>query len=325
MMRIKFNQYERVAGVFVLVAVVSFSASLLGIAIKQGWFDSRTNFISFFKNAEGVHAGTQIQISGLRAGEVSDVHLTGDNRVQVKFWIFSRFADKVKADSTVSLVRPFILGDRMLDLTVGSEGSETTLAENEVKAIETLDFMSMMSGKNIGIYLASMSDALGNLKFLAEAFLAKNRAESFVKIFDQIDPLLKNVSLMATEITKLSKQGNHQDRFGNVLKEVLITTHELNKIVPTLAENGPQMGKNIERMVVNLGILTEQFKVLGPALAEIGPDLPRSSRRAVEALDEAVVLLKAMQKSFVFRSSAAEVREEEKTHKKSERKPAEQE
>jgi phospholipid/cholesterol/gamma-HCH transport system substrate-binding protein len=71
------------------------------------------------------------------------------------------------------------------------------------------------------------------------------------------------------------------------------------------------MAKDMTKLVGNLALLTEEFKVVIPALAEIAPDLPQSSRRALEALDEAVVLIKAMEKSFLVKGNAEEVREEE--------------
>ncbi len=51
----------------------------------------------------------------------------------------------------------------------------------------------------------------------------------------------------------------------------------------------------------------------------MGPELPRTSKRAIEALDETVVTLKALQKSFLLRGSVQEVRTEEADR---ERKPA---
>ncbi len=58
------------------------------------------------------------------------------------------------------------------------------------------------------------------------------------------------------------------------------------------------------------GLLTE-FQKLTPAIAVIAPELPRTTKRAVEALDETVVLLKAMQRSFLLRGKVEEIRQEE--------------
>jgi len=81
------------------------------------------------------------------------------------------------------------------------------------------------------------------------------------------------------------------------------------------------MAKALNQLVKNLALMTEEFKVVLPALAEIAPELPHTTKRAVEALDQAVILMKAFQKSFLLRSNVAEVNEEEKKREQDRRAP----
>jgi len=317
MMRVKFNKFERVAGLFVLVAIFGCVFSMVGVAVKQGWFETKTAFKTVFESAEGLHSGTPVVMAGLRVGAVESVELRADNKVEVEFKVFSKFASKIREGSEAQLVRPFIIGERILELTVGDvEGAELA-AGTEIKSTEAVDLMALMSGRKLGTALGEMGEMVTNLRFLAEAFLDKDRTAGLVKIFDRIDPLLNNMNKMSVEVVKLAKQGTKDERFANVLKELAVTTKELNAMLPDLKRRAPKMADDLEMLVANLAVLTESSKVLLPALAEIAPDLPRSSRRAVEALDEAVVLLKAMQKSFMLRGSAKEVREEEAARERS--------
>ncbi len=311
MMRVKFNHFERVAGLFVLVAMLVMFFSLVGVSIKQGWFDSKTKYSTIFNSADGIHSGTEVQLAGLRAGAVTNVELMNDNRVSVDFWVFSKFDEKIKKDSSVTLIRPFIIGERILDVGVGSIEAEVAGAKTNLASHESMDFMTLMSGRTLGGYMSSMNEALGSMKYLAEAFLDKNRTESLVKTFDKLQPLIENVNTMSLEVIKLSRQATKDERLGRVMLSMAEVTTEINSMLPQIRQKAPALAKSMEQMFHNLAALTEQSKVLIPALAEVAPDLPRSSRRAVEALDEAVVLLKAMQKSFMIRSSAREVREEE--------------
>jgi phospholipid/cholesterol/gamma-HCH transport system substrate-binding protein len=50
---------------------------------------------------------------------------------------------------------------------------------------------------------------------------------------------------------------------------------------------------------------------LGPATKAVEGELPGASVRLLEALNETVVVLKAMQKSFFMRSNVEEVKQEE--------------
>lgn len=311
MMKIKFNHFERVAGLFVLVALFAVFSSMVGVSIKQGWFDSKTKYSTVFDTADGIHAGTEVQLAGLRAGAVTDVELRSDNKIQVEFWVFSKFDPKIRKDSTVTLIRPFIIGERILDIGVGSEGEERLPPKSLIASRESMDFMTLMSGRTLGTYLASMNEALGSMRFLAEAFLDKNRTQGLVKTFDKLQPLIENVNTMSVEVIKLSRQATKDERLGRMMLGMAEVTTELHGMLPQIKERAPALAKSMEQMIHNLAALTEQSKVLIPAMAEVAPDLPKSSRRAVEALDEAVVLLKAMQKSFMIRGSAQEVRAEE--------------
>lgn len=311
MMQVKFNKYERVAGIFVGLVILGFFLSLVGVAAKQGWFESKVLYTTSFVSGDGVHPGTTVQIQGLRAGSVDAVELTSDNQVLVKFYVLSRFESKVRKDSVAQLVRPFIIGERYLDVSVGSPLAEPLPALAQMPSQESVDLMSLMSGKQMGSYLSAMSGMMENLKFLAQAFLDKNRTQSFVQAFDRMEPLLRNLNILSVEMIKLSKQATRDENLAAVLKELAVTTKELNKIVPELNRQAPNMAGDMTKLLGNLAVLTEEFKVVVPALKEVGPDLPHASRRALEALDEAVVLIKAMEKSFFVKGNAEEVRKEE--------------
>lgn len=331
-MKTKFNHYERMAGIFVLGSIISMAASFVGVAIKQGWFELLTEYHTVFEEADGIHTGTNVVIAGLKAGNVDSVELTEENKILVKFRVFSRFDSKIRQDSTAQLVRPFILSERILEVSVGSLGEPELGARKEMKSVETVDIVNLMSGKKLGVLMSSISDTTKNLRYLAESILDKERTQDFIKIFDRINPLVSNLNIMAVEVSKLSRQANRDDSFGKTFKEMAVLGKEFNEILPefkgvlpVLREKAPQLARDMERLVTNLNDLTEQFKLLTPAIAEVAPELPRASRRAIEALDETVVLLKSMQKSFLLRSSAEEVRAEEKRKQNTERKPAAEE
>ena len=49
-MKIKFNLFERVAGLFVLGAAVMSLAATIGMGVKKGWFDPKVHIKTFVKN-----------------------------------------------------------------------------------------------------------------------------------------------------------------------------------------------------------------------------------------------------------------------------------
>lgn len=313
MRRVAFNKYERVAGLFILIAIGGSLLSAASVAIKQGWFEPKISFTTTFENADGVHAGTKVKMAGLDAGSVDEIELLGDNRVRVTFHIMGKFRDRVRKDSTAQLIRPFIIGERILEVTVGNDGP--SLAEHsELQSQAGMDIMTLMSGKNMGLYMGKLASTMENLQALAEALTDKNRTESMVRIFDRMDPLLESLNTMSVEVIKLSRQATKDGNMGRVMTNAAVLTHELNQIFPQLNAENPEMGKDLADLTRSLGKVTREFD---KALAELGPEVPHTARRAVEALNETTVLIKALQKSLLLRGSVKEVREEEaKTEEK---------
>lgn len=309
-MKIKFNKFERVAGLFVLVALLGSMAVTIAVAVKKGWFSSKVNYTTVLASAEGLHSGTPIHVAGLRAGSVQDVELISAQEVKVSFEVLEKFKTNIRQDSELRVVRPFIIGEKVLEITVGDKSLEMLTAGAEIPSVESFDIMEILSGRKMGPLLGSIEQLTSNLKTLLQAFADPKRTEALVKMFDRLDPLIVNLSEMSSGVTKLTTAVNKDERLEKVVVSLVSITHELDKILPLLNAQSPDLGLQMGQIVDNLNVLTTEFKKITPAIAAIAPELPQTSLRAVEALDETVVLLKALQKSFLLRGNVEEVKEE---------------
>lgn len=310
-MKIKFNLYERVAGLFVLTALVGTLVVGLGVAIKRGWFEPKIAYRTTLPSADGIHMGTLVQVAGLRAGQVDTIELKASNEVIINFEISRKYAHLVREDSEVRVMRPFVIGEKVLELTVGSEAAPAVREGQMLVAGESMDLLDLMSGRKMAPYLATLGQMMENLKFVAEAFLDPKRSKSIVQIFDELAPLVRNTSSITREVAGILKEVNKKDQLTETINNLASITRELNKVVPQLTQTAPQLGHDLGKISTNLAVLTEEMNKVLPVLTDMAPEFPRVSRRAVEALDETVITLKAMQKSFLLRGSVKDVKEEE--------------
>lgn len=310
-MIIKFNKYERVAGLIVIMLVMSSLGVLISVAVQKGWFAQKVQFSTVFENADGIHSGTSVQISGLHAGSVEDVELLAENEIKVTFTILKKFASYIHQDSKAQLVRPFIIGDRVLKITVGKNETPLLAENSSLPSYETMDLMTILNDNKLGQNMETMAELIDNLKVLVNVFTDKSKAESFVRVFDKIEPLINNLNNMSVELAKLSKQATKNDNLATVLENANNLTKEINDVLPMVKENAPGLGRDMTLIVSNLAQFTEDFKALTPIIVEMAPTLPKTGRRTVEFIDEFVVLLKAMQKTIFLKGNAEEVREEE--------------
>ena len=310
-MRIKFNKFERVAGIFVLTAIIGSIVSTAGIAIEKGWFSSKVEFQTVLESAEGIHAGTVVQIAGLRAGSVKNVELISDNEVLVKFEIFEKFHSRVRKDSEMQVIRPFIIGERVFEIAVGTEDQPIMERGSLIITKKSFDIMDLVSGRKLAPFLGTIEALTENLQILAKAFADEKRTLAFVKLFDQLNPLVTNMNKMAKQVVGVTNVVTRKNRLEKVVQNLVSLTTELNVIVPQLTSESPTIGTQMAQLLGSLAELTNEFKKLTPTINAVAPELPRASQRAIEALDETVVTLKAIQKSFLLRGNVEEVKEEE--------------
>ncbi|MBX2986294.1 MAG: MCE family protein [Bdellovibrionaceae bacterium] len=309
---LQLNRYERVAGLFILFAIGGALVSALSVAIKQGWFEPRIRYQTTFEDADGVHAGTSVKMAGLQAGSVEGVELLADNRVRVNFYVLGKFRERIRQDSKAMLIRPFIIGDRVLEISVGNESLPAVAEHEHVTSEEAMDLMAFMSGKRMNDAMGRLGLVLDNLQTVMEAFSNKERVQSAIRMFDRMEPMLERVTAMSSEVTKLSRQATKDDNLAKLLAQVNVLSRELNQILPALNEQNPELGKDMAGMMKSLSRLTGE---MDRSFAEVGQEMPGTVRRAVEALNEATVLIKAMQKSMFVRGSVREVHEEEAKEK----------
>ena len=311
-MKIKFSRMERAAGLFVLLAFGGFVFFTAVVAVKQGWFEPKYYLKTKFARGEGLHAGTLVQIAGLRAGLVDSVKLTDDNSIEVRFSVTYDFFKRIKGDSVAKVIRPFVIGDKVVEVTVGSKDLPGVAENTYINTEETMDLMDLLGGGKLGPFLATIDGLLKNLRVVIEAFTDPKRSEALIEMFDEALPTLKGIKNFTAQVTK-------GKRLDEVMNQVSKLTRDLNTMAPAMLEFAkvlPELGQNSVKAMEQLTKMTDELNKVLPVLASVAPQLPEATQRSVDALREAVVVLKAMQKSFLLRSSVKEVKEEEEAAKR---------
>jgi phospholipid/cholesterol/gamma-HCH transport system substrate-binding protein len=132
-----------------------------------------------------------------------------------------------------------------------------------------------------------------------------------VQMFDEIRPMMKHLGIMSKEASGLLQQLNKKQKLVRSVDNLVAITDEVTKMLPAIAKDAPQLAADLTKISHNMAILTDEVNKALPMMQAATPEIPRVSKRAMEALDETVVTLKALQKSFVLKGNVQEVRDEE--------------
>lgn len=310
-MLLRYTKFEKITGIFVALTLVALLALWIGMVLEKGWLQPKLSFYTLLESAEGVRKGTSVEMKGIRIGAVTFIALNEQNKIVVRFSVYRKFQDQIRGDTKVHCIRPFIIGDRVLNLTPGSSGlaplSDGSFIENE----DVIGLADLLNGRKLMPYITMLGNTFELLTGVLEAFSKDKKSRLLITTMERLPVFLERLSTMSSEMIQLKRQIDGKGQLKRIVDGMAKTVDELARFVPKMVEGAPDLGKDMQLLVTNLAMLTTEFKKLVPVFAEIAPEIPRSSRRMIEAIDEAVVVLKALQRSFLLKGSAREVREEE--------------
>lgn len=113
-------------GLFVLAGIALFGLVVFLIGQERSLFSPSVEFTTSFTDVQGLKVGAPIRMGGIDVGQVSGVgydNTKTDSNVQVKFWVRSKDAGRVKVDSRAKIGNKGLLGDKLVELSLGSGDS----------------------------------------------------------------------------------------------------------------------------------------------------------------------------------------------------------
>ena len=138
-----------VAGGLLLAALVIF---LIG---KEGrLFDRQVAFRGAFADVEGLNLDSPVRLGGLSVGRVSAITFSpdlGDKRIQVHINVSARFAERIRADSVARIGSRGVLGDKVIDISLGSADAPPIPAGGEIPTGSSGDITSLLKGAGVVI------------------------------------------------------------------------------------------------------------------------------------------------------------------------------
>jgi len=275
---------KRTLWIFGLSAVVLFVTMVVGAAWKQGWFLPRERFTIRFPSANGLFVGTPVLLTGLKVGEVKSVDLDENGRVVVSVSVLRRYVSQLHADASANSQRTFVIGEKIIALSPGSRDRERLAPGAELEGRETMEITDILSGGHMAKYFETFQLLMEQLSVLVGA--AGNKDQDLATLYTQLHVSLKGVESLAKDVRLL-----RTDVLGSGETKLLLSN--LSKSSRDMESVMSELNKALPR----LNSMSGQFQETLPTFAK--------------ALQESVVTLQAMQKSFFLRGGVKEVLEEQ--------------
>jgi phospholipid/cholesterol/gamma-HCH transport system substrate-binding protein len=166
-------------GAFVLVALVAGIGLVYALGARARLFEPRYTVHADFTEVGGLNEGATVRLAGVQIGRVGRVNLPAEpgGKVRVDLSIAKRFANRVRKNSVARIETQGLLGDRIVELTVGTTEAPATHDGDVIVSRDPTDFSKIVGQgaetmKNVAALAESMkttADTLRQSKLIEDA------------------------------------------------------------------------------------------------------------------------------------------------------------
>jgi phospholipid/cholesterol/gamma-HCH transport system substrate-binding protein len=265
------SQERRLAlrvGAFVAMALALAGLVVFLIGQETHLFEKEVMYHAYFENVEGLTDQSPVWLGGLEVGRVDGVSFPskpGEKRLEVRLKLSAKHAQRVRADSVARLSSLGVLGDKAVDISIGSLEQPQLQAGGEIPSTSGGDLSSLMRGAS-----QVMEDTLAVSRTVRQAV----QAYADPKVAEDVAASVRSLRQLLEEVEK-----------GDGALHALIYDKETGRQVRTLVSNASRVALRVDKAVGHMeGLLDEVRNGDGTAHALI---YGQEGARAVQELGAA--------------------------------------
>ena len=183
-------------GIFLVGGFFLFAAGLFWIGDRRQLFNDNVDLYAEFANVSGLSRGARVRVSGLDAGEVTDILVPrkAGEPFRVKFRAAATFQPILRADSVATIQNDGLVGSKFLQIEAGTDAAPEVAAGGQVPAREPVEISDLLEQASATVKNANkaVSDVRNGITETVKAVLVLNRETT-----DLIDGVGKTVDKFA--------------------------------------------------------------------------------------------------------------------------------
>ncbi|MDA0712933.1 MAG: MlaD family protein [bacterium] len=168
-----------ILGVFVLVGLVLFGTFIFLIGNQRRLFDDAVYVNAYYPNVAGLNLGADVLLAGVVVGRVSEITFpalkrgmpVSERQIKVKFRISSDMLQWIREDSVAQIDSKGLLGDKTINISMGSPDVELIKDGGIIQSMPPLDFNNALAKAQE--VLGSITDSITGAREFLEGFKSK--------------------------------------------------------------------------------------------------------------------------------------------------------
>jgi phospholipid/cholesterol/gamma-HCH transport system substrate-binding protein len=288
----------------VAVALASIVVVAILFGMHNDFFTKKYNLCFTVDRGTGFTKGMAVKLSGFRIGRVTAIALNEQAMVDISIEIDRSYRSWIRSDSTVKLIKEGLVGDNIVDVSVGSPDKPELKNSDAIMYIKTkgLDELADEIAEKVKPVLIEVRDIIGyinnpdgDLKKTVRnvELLTRNLEGTRQKTDTLLTSATGNINLVTTRATTMldttSRKVDSID-LTPILTRVNSTLDHIDKKMPALLEKADVTMGNVGKISYETRLLAEKTFPRIPGIASQVEDVMFSTDRLINSLQNTWLL-----------------------------------
>ena len=263
-------------GAFILIGLVVFLAIIYLLGAQARYFERKYALTAEFTEVGGLIEGATVRLAGVQIGRVTKVELPPEpgGKVQVTLTLARRFADRVRRNSEARIVTQGLLGDKLVEITIGSADAPPLKPGDTIATRNPFEMQEMFSAgaetlaqvNQLAVTLRKTMDRVDRMTDEVE----KGKGWLHVLIYEEPESLRRLNALLTSTQQLLAQAQNDESAVGVLL------SRDSGKSVRSLLAAMDAFGRAAQKPDAGEGLLPTLL--YDPQYKDVARDLPVVTR-----------------------------------------------
>ncbi|MBI2524412.1 MAG: MCE family protein [Candidatus Rokubacteria bacterium] len=187
-------------GAFVVISLVVFLGIIYLLGAQARYFERKYDLVAEFIEVGGLIEGATVRLAGVQIGRVTRVALApqAGGKVRVTLTIARRFSDRIRKNSEARIVTQGLLGDKLVEITMGAPDSPALTPGEALQAREPVE---------MGRMVAEGTDTLAGIRKLVLSLQASLDRLGQAGTLEDLGATVKSTRRVAEQLEGLGRDG----------------------------------------------------------------------------------------------------------------------
>ncbi|MFH1434541.1 MAG: MlaD family protein [Pseudomonadota bacterium] len=218
------------AGIFVLVGTLAVFAVVFILGRENYLFEDMVTYKVMFQSIGGLKPGAQVRLAGKTVGSVTDIRFSPqlkDKKIHVTITVKKSAASRIRKDSVVTIGSQGLLGDKVIELTIGSADLAAALPGSYLVTEEPPDYFQLLEKGQIVLDRAAV--VAKDIDKILTTFNEKGGPDNLAGIIATTDNIMKEVEKGDGIAHALIYDREASSDVTKIIKHVKISARNINK------------------------------------------------------------------------------------------------